>query len=68
MKADPLYSEGARVEREAIRAYLRRQIKSYDQWPDDDDAIAQHSALSLVLNWVLARKKRYDKRPGGLGK
>jgi hypothetical protein len=57
MKADPLVSEGARVERKAIRSYLRRQLK-----------LGSLCSVEDILDWVLKREKRYDKRAGGLGK
>ena len=57
MKADPLVSEGARMERKAIRSYLRRLLK-----------VNEMIDVQFVLDWVLKREKRYDKRAGGLGK
>lgn len=57
MPADPKRSEGARLERAAVRAYLRR-IASKSQNPAIEQAIA----------WVLGRQKRYDAKTGGLGK
>lgn len=55
-KPDPRRSEEARVERKAFREYLRRKLTEGAQWED----------LNIILDWVLARQKRYDKRPGGL--
>lgn len=49
-------SEGARLERKAMRAYLRRQLQSGMFSP----------AIEKALAWVLTRQKRYDKRKGGL--
>jgi hypothetical protein len=56
--ADHLVSEGARLERKALRAYLRRELK---KTPAD-------VALQNTLVWLLGRQKRYDKVEGGLGK
>lgn len=58
MPADPKTSAGARLERKAFRAYLRRRMGS----------TTQAGELAAVLAWVLARQARYDKRGGGLGK
>ena len=62
MKADPKFSEGARLERDAMRDYLRRKIKKL--W----DNTSERETLEGALNWLLARQKRYDKQEGGLGK
>jgi hypothetical protein len=53
---DAKRSEGARMERKAIRAYLRRELKH----------TPGSIALSIILNWVLDRQRRYDKKKGGL--
>ncbi len=58
-KADPKVSQGARMERAAFRAYLRRRIKH---------AVVDYDGLSECLGWVLDRQQRYDKASGGLGK
>ena len=50
-------SEGARLERKAFRAYLRREIKK---------PLSHGTVLGEVLAWVLGRQNRYDKRQGGL--
>ncbi len=55
-KADPLKSEGARLERKAVRAYLRRLIKNPPPTPP----------IETVLAWILKREARYSKRTGGL--
>jgi hypothetical protein len=60
-KADPLKSEGARMERKAIRAYLRRMIK---EWYTEYD----RELLNIILDWIDKRHKRYDAKKGGLGK
>lgn len=57
-----IYSAGARCERDAFRRYLRRLNKN--EW----DGTPMRSMLGKILVWVLARKKRYDKKPKGLGK
>lgn len=59
MKKNPARSEGARYERKAIREYLRRKIKNYS----DKGAPVQYQ---IVLDWVLERQERYDKKTGGL--
>ena len=61
MKADHARSEGARYERAAVRARLRRQINSAT-------LLIVKVALQEELNWILERQERYDKAPGGLGK
>ncbi len=61
MSADPKTSAGARTERAAFRAYLRRQLNALGEG-------AEASSLGPVLEWVLGRQKRYDKKAGGLGK
>jgi hypothetical protein len=59
-RPSPLLSEGARLERKAVRAYLRRQRR-----------LAQHPEaqlwLELALDWVLTRQQRYNTKVGGLG-
>lgn len=62
MKTDPLKSEGARLERAACRAYLRRKMK----W--SGTGTMRTEAFSEVLGWILTREKRYDQKKGGLGK
>lgn len=64
MKANPLLSEGARMERDAIRRYLKRTIKAIQSF-DSKQCV---SDFNLILNWVDARKVRYNKKKGGLGK
>ena len=55
MKADPKVSLGARLERKAMRAYLRR-------------AIRHRKTLDDALEFVLTRQERYDQKPNGLGR
>ena len=50
MAADPKTSAGARLERKAVREYLRRQI-----------ARGKQGSLDAVLDWVLKRQERYDR-------
>ena len=60
----PELSEGARMERKAMRNFLRREIKKLvNGFPRGR---VETELLELVLNWVLDRQKRYDKRKGGL--
>ena len=58
MKADPLKSEGARMERAALLRWLKRLVAK--------GTILL--SIGEVRTWVLDRRERYDKRPGGLGK
>lgn len=60
-KAEQAFSEGARYERAAIRQYLRRRLR-------DMNTLNITGEIHTVIEWVLARQKRYDKHPGGLGK
>lgn len=61
-KADPLKSEGARKERAAGLAAVRRLKKTVaaDPW-----ALAVCQKMEA---FHLGRQKRYDAKPGGLGK
>lgn len=62
MKADPKVSAGARLERAAMRNYLRRRLKTA--------VLTMHATeeLEILLKWVLNRSRRYDREAGGLGK
>ena len=54
----PATSEGARYERAALRSMLRGRLRK---------AIAADADVYRdVLDWVLKRQARYEKRPGGL--
>ncbi len=64
-KADPLFSAGARLERAAFREHLRTRITA---WSVCGSKGTEADVLTAVLKWVQGRQKRYDKRPGGLGK
>lgn len=55
-------SVGAQMERRAIRAYLRRELKGHM------GAVHSPIVLERILDWVLIRQKRFDARPGGLGR
>jgi hypothetical protein len=61
-KANPLLSAGARLERSSFRIYLKNKITN------GSDVLRERETLEAVLRWVRGRQKRYDKRPGGLGK
>lgn len=63
--SSPERSDGARRERKALRAYLRREIKTKTQIHDSIDWVG---ALQSTLDWLLSRQKRYDAKPGGLGR
>lgn len=68
-KADPRTSDGAQTERDAVRKHLQRELKqrgSIEAQTTDTDGYA--TALRDVLAWINARVKRYNKRPGGLGR
>ena len=62
MKADPKFSEGARAERKAFRDKLRRELKHYSELEEEGQILGE------LLQWVMDRQKRYDPKPGGLGK
>ena len=49
----------ARDERQAIRRYLNRKIRT-------TVGNGANIAYQTVLAWVLHRQARYDKKPGGL--
>lgn len=51
-------ADGANAERRAIRAKVKRMVK---QTIDPFD-------LNLLLEWINERDKRYNAKPGGLGK
>lgn len=61
-RTDPKRSEGARLERKVMQAYLRRLLKK--KWPGT--LVTPDLPFKKVLNWVITRQKRYDRRPGGL--
>ena len=63
MKADPRKSEGARMEREALREYLKRNIKKWASLK----MLGEAMAFEKALKWVDGRHKRYDAKKGGLG-
>ena len=55
MKADPKCSEGARMERVAVRNRLRRMIKKYGEAGN----ISHAETLGIELQWILDRQMRY---------
>jgi hypothetical protein len=61
MSADPKTSSGARLEREAMRRYLRRALCKAP-------SAEAFKSLEGVLAWVMQRRARYDKASGGLGR
>jgi hypothetical protein len=63
MAADPEVSEGARMERVAVRNRLRRMIKKYREAGD----IYHAGTLGIELQWILDRQMRYEQKAGGLG-
>lgn len=59
--SDPKRSEGARMERESMRRYLRRRLgRGGNEY--------YRLALEHALEWVMTRRKRYDKQAGGIGR
>lgn len=62
MAADPLKSEGGRLERKAVCARLRRRIATFGE------STPIGKVLTGELKWMLVRRQRYDAKPGGLGK
>lgn len=60
-------SIGARMERKAIRAFLRRELKLMGGG-ETDYSTGQFDAIKSTLGWVLGRQHRYDQRSGGLGR
>ena len=60
----PTELSGASDERDAVRAYLRRQIKSAEDAGADSWALP----LKTVLNWLNDRAERYRRKAGGLGR
>lgn len=50
MKNDQAFSEGARYERKAARARLRRRIRHYNDYA----IFAAKEAVEIELDWVLA--------------
>lgn len=66
MRAPAAQSDGARLERAAFRAYLRRLI--VDEQREHGEPTPELEALHAALLWVLSRQRRYDRRPGGLGR
>jgi hypothetical protein len=63
MPADPMLSEGARLERKTVRARLRRMKKEYKEVGDERAA----AAMDEEINWMLERHLRYEQKAGGLG-
>lgn len=73
MAAEALKSAGARLERKQILAHLRRARRLYEAiQPLGGVESARREAVLTELDsqiaWVLSRRKRYEKRKGGLGR
>lgn len=62
MRADPKYSAGARLERKAIITHVRHLLSIFGRRRPEG------KVLVTLEGWILLRQRRYDKRPGGLGK
>lgn len=61
MPADPRFSAGARLERKAILAHVRRVLKRIPPGVTCD-----LSDFAQLESWLLKRQVRYSKRKGGL--
>lgn len=55
------YQLGASHERQAIKAYMKRTISKmdWDNW---------RSLMTEAIEWIEERTKRFDAKPGGLGR
>ena len=63
-QANPKVSAGARAERKAVLAYVRRSKNRADK----DGSLVSASVWRYIEQWVMTRQRRYDKARGGLGK
>jgi hypothetical protein len=63
MSADPMVSEGARLERKAVRNRFRRMSKEYYAKGN----MQAKEAIDTELKWMLGRHLRYEQKLGGLG-
>ena len=61
-RPNPEYTAGVREERRAMRAYLKKTLKSW--MADGGGAIA----IGDAVDWLNARDKRTAKRKGGAGR
>ena len=59
----PTLNAGASKERDAILAKVRRDLKHLNP---TERAVCM--ALDHLIDWLLTRKRRYDAKPGGLGR
>jgi hypothetical protein len=64
MPTNSFKSEGARIERKAILSRVRRLAKLEAE--AGHDYIAE--AFDKLAEWILERRKRYEAKPGGLGR
>lgn len=62
----PVASEGARYERSAFRAMLRRRLKVLKEQRGPLSGNGAYEGVNAALIWVLKRQERYDKKAGGL--
>ena len=67
IKASPAFSKGACYERDSFRDFLRREMKKI-QLLDSEASHVRFETTKRYLVWVLARQRRYEKKPGGLGR
>ena len=68
MAAEPLKSEGGRLERKAVVAKVRRIIRQLESQKGDGTSAYACEKFEQFLAWELKRAARFDVRPGGLGK
>lgn len=61
MKQNKTYQAGASHERQALKQYLKRAITNMDDgnWREK---------ITGAIDWIDGRTKRFDARPGGLGR
>ncbi len=62
-KADPLFSAGARLERQAWVRLVKKLEKDFR-----DDSTVGNAVLGELQKFREKRVKRYNARPGGLGR
>ena len=66
MAAKPEVSEGARLERQAFRDKIGRTLRRLAKV--QAEVTPEQVELGELLDWVNGRRKRYDAKPGGLGR
>jgi hypothetical protein len=66
MAAKPQVSEGARLQRRALRDKIGRTLLRLAR--EQAEVTPEQEQLGELLFWVNNRRKRYDAKPGGLGR